>query len=194
MYAQFHDFSSFTQGMVTARGRLFCLVSDGPQDTREDRGLLEKWTLVARDAFNGLLLWKKPMPEWGVVQVVFRPLRFAGLSARTSDAACGVRRHSFCDDGVRRSRAPWTRRAGKEIRVYAGTEGAVEIACEDEVLYAVVAADVPPEAQAACSKGVGEEDRGVQSSRTERNCGRPGCCPRADLLPQGLRRSTGTCF
>jgi len=25
----------------------------------------DKWALVARDAFNGLLLWRKPIPQWG---------------------------------------------------------------------------------------------------------------------------------
>ena len=47
--------------LVSSKGRLF---------TVEDRGSAEhpalpgKFALVARDAFNGILLWQQPFPDW----------------------------------------------------------------------------------------------------------------------------------
>ena len=49
--------------MVSARGRLFYLSDEAPACI--DASVPDRWFLVARDAFNGLLLWKRPIPEWG---------------------------------------------------------------------------------------------------------------------------------
>jgi outer membrane protein assembly factor BamB len=49
--------------MVSANGRIFYISDEAPAGTYEN--IEDKWFLVARDAFNGVLLWKKPLPEWG---------------------------------------------------------------------------------------------------------------------------------
>ncbi|NQT15003.1 MAG: PQQ-binding-like beta-propeller repeat protein [Planctomycetes bacterium] len=49
--------------MVTSGGRLLAIVDEtltGAGDV-----VPSKWFLVARDAFSGVLLWKKPVPDWG---------------------------------------------------------------------------------------------------------------------------------
>ena len=48
--------------MVTAGGRIFCMLDDAPPGTT---GMPARWSLYARDAFNGILLWKKPLENWG---------------------------------------------------------------------------------------------------------------------------------
>jgi outer membrane protein assembly factor BamB len=48
--------------MVSAQGRLFYIVDEAPATVA---GLPGRWMLVARDAFNGVLLWKRPVPDWG---------------------------------------------------------------------------------------------------------------------------------
>jgi outer membrane protein assembly factor BamB len=56
-----HDvMSSFNAG-VSANGRLFHVMDEG---SRESILLPGEWFLVARDAFNGTLLWKRPISSW----------------------------------------------------------------------------------------------------------------------------------
>ena len=50
--------------MVTAGGRIFYTLDEGPIGINDAR-LPEKWSLIARDAFNGMLLWKIPVPKFG---------------------------------------------------------------------------------------------------------------------------------
>jgi outer membrane protein assembly factor BamB len=48
--------------MVSSGGRLFAIVNEAPVGVD---GVPDRWTLVARDAFSGVLLWKRPLTEWG---------------------------------------------------------------------------------------------------------------------------------
>jgi len=60
-YLRHHDFLSGLSAMVTAGGRLFYIIDLGPRWAVE---MPSRWTLVARDAFSGVLLWQKPMGKW----------------------------------------------------------------------------------------------------------------------------------
>ncbi|MHC4167244.1 MAG: outer membrane protein assembly factor BamB family protein, partial [Planctomycetota bacterium] len=62
-WARLHDAPSSTSAMVSSKGRIFYISDEAPAGAYEN--LEDKWFLVARDAFNGVLLWKKPLPEWG---------------------------------------------------------------------------------------------------------------------------------
>ena len=46
---------------VTAQGRIFFIVDEAPLASVR---FLSDWKLVARDAFNGTLLWKRPIGAW----------------------------------------------------------------------------------------------------------------------------------
>jgi polygalacturonase/outer membrane protein assembly factor BamB len=59
-----HEFTSSMGAMVTSGGRLFYVWDEAPIGLVDER-LPSQWNLIARDAFNGKLLWKRPMPEWG---------------------------------------------------------------------------------------------------------------------------------
>jgi len=48
--------------MVSAGGRLLSIANDAPMGVT---GLPGQWRLIARDAFNGLVLWKRPIGDWG---------------------------------------------------------------------------------------------------------------------------------
>ena len=47
--------------MVTAAGRIFSIMDEGPTASIY---LPPKWFLTARDAFSGVLLWKVPIDQW----------------------------------------------------------------------------------------------------------------------------------
>ncbi|MFO7906019.1 MAG: PQQ-binding-like beta-propeller repeat protein [Pirellulaceae bacterium] len=57
-----HEMPSSVQGVVTSGGRLFTIFDEAPTGVFEK--LPWKCRLVARDAFNGKLLWKVPLKKW----------------------------------------------------------------------------------------------------------------------------------
>ncbi len=59
-----HEVPTGISSMVTAGGRIFYTLDEGPIGINDAR-LPEKWSLIARDAFNGMLLWKIPVPKFG---------------------------------------------------------------------------------------------------------------------------------
>lgn len=63
-YARSHEINSSMAAMVSAGGRLFYIWDDGPTGLTDSR-FPAKWSLIARDGFNGTMLWKQAMPDWG---------------------------------------------------------------------------------------------------------------------------------
>ena len=57
-----HEMSPSLEAMVSAGGRVFAIINEAPAGVD---GLPDRWALVARDGFNGKLLWKRPIAEWG---------------------------------------------------------------------------------------------------------------------------------
>ena len=62
LWQRHHDVPPAVSAMVSARGRLFYILDETPTGVFASP---EKWALIARDAFSGVLLWKKTLPHWG---------------------------------------------------------------------------------------------------------------------------------
>jgi len=60
-FARAHEQLASLSAAVTAGGRLFYIIDDGP---RADIRMPSRWYLAARDAFNGVNLWKKSIGTW----------------------------------------------------------------------------------------------------------------------------------
>jgi outer membrane protein assembly factor BamB len=60
-WSRHHDHMASMSALVSAGGRMFYIMDEG---SRAAILLPAQWSLVARDAFNGTLLWKRPIPEW----------------------------------------------------------------------------------------------------------------------------------
>jgi len=63
-YCRSHEIDSSLPAMVSADGRLFYILDEGPTGLTDPR-FPARWMLIARDAFNGVLLWKRPLAPWG---------------------------------------------------------------------------------------------------------------------------------
>ena len=63
-YCRSHEIDSSFPAMVSAAGRIFYILDEGPIGITDKR-FPARWMLVARDAFNGVLLWKRPLGPWG---------------------------------------------------------------------------------------------------------------------------------
>ncbi len=57
-----HEMPTSVQGVVTSGGRIFTIFDEAPPGVFEK--LPWKCRLIARDAFNGALLWKAPLEKW----------------------------------------------------------------------------------------------------------------------------------
>ncbi|MBL7115544.1 MAG: PQQ-binding-like beta-propeller repeat protein [Kiritimatiellae bacterium] len=60
-YSRHHDHMSAMSACVTAGGKIYHLMDES---TRISIFLKPTWKLVARDAFNGMILWKRNIDEW----------------------------------------------------------------------------------------------------------------------------------
>jgi outer membrane protein assembly factor BamB len=66
MHLRSHNHGSSFTGLVTARGRLFHFLDETTYlFDSEQGGIEQRWSLVARDAFNGAILWKRPLSGYG---------------------------------------------------------------------------------------------------------------------------------
>jgi len=60
-FARSHEHFASMPAMVTAGGRVFYIIDEGPISSVY---LPPQWKLVARDAFGGVLLWQRPITHW----------------------------------------------------------------------------------------------------------------------------------
>ncbi len=111
-WSRHHDRMASMSAMVSGGGRLFYIMDEG---SRVSIQLPPDWKLVARDAFNGTVLWKQPLGNWhshlwplksGPTQLARRLVTDGeriyvtlGLKAPLSviDAATGRRLHDLPD-------------------------------------------------------------------------------------------------
>jgi len=64
LWLRSHETPSGIQASVSAAGRLFYFFDEGLIGITDER-LPDRWSLLCRDAFNGRLLWKRPLESWG---------------------------------------------------------------------------------------------------------------------------------
>jgi outer membrane protein assembly factor BamB len=139
LWSRSHEKSPSLTGMVSAKGRLFYISDEGPASIGGP--LPDRWRLVARDAFNGVLLWKRPVPDWG--WKAWSPSE--PMNLRWGNPRFIHRRLVAVEDRVYVTlgySAPVTSidaATGKTIQVYQGTENTSEILYHEGLLVLSVA-------------------------------------------------------
>ena len=129
-YSRHHDHMSGASAMVSAGGRLFSIFDHASPFSIQ---LPSEWQLVARDAFNGSVLWRREMGPW-----------FSQLQRLKSGPADLPRRLVAIGDTVYVTLAldaPVTAlnaATGETQRTYGETNGTDEILYSDSVLFLVV--------------------------------------------------------
>ncbi len=63
LWSRHHNFVPSVTSQVTAGGRVFTIVDEAPSSMPGT--VPDQWRLVARDAFSGVELWRRPIPKWG---------------------------------------------------------------------------------------------------------------------------------
>ncbi|MFW6107327.1 MAG: PQQ-binding-like beta-propeller repeat protein [bacterium] len=90
LWCRSHEFISSFAAMVSAGGRVFYVVDEGLTGVTDPR-LPERWTLIARDAFNGVPLWRRLLPHWREAPWGSRSLRGRPASVPRRLVADGAR-------------------------------------------------------------------------------------------------------
>ncbi|KPJ77619.1 MAG: hypothetical protein AMS14_00495, partial [Planctomycetes bacterium DG_20] len=121
---------------MTARGRLFAIVDEAPISLVGQHDLPDKWFLVARDAFNGVLLWKVPIRRWG-----WREYKDTWFNLRPGDIPLNIQKRLvavgdtvYATLGYQAPVSEIDARSGQILKTYAGTERTNEILCLDGTL------------------------------------------------------------
>lgn len=141
LWSRHHDTVPSTSAMVSSRGRLFYLSDEAPACLTGS--LPDRWFLVARDAHNGVLLWKRPVAEWGWRQWseewkgrFNQPPQLAKRLVAAGDRVYATL--GFCAPVAALDAA-----TGEVLRVYEGTENTDEILHRDGLLILAVNREMP---------------------------------------------------
>ena len=126
-YSRHHDKMSSVSAVVSANGRVFSIVDEAPPVS-----ILTppRWNLVARDAFNGTVLWRCPVTKWHS--------HMHGLKSGPADlprklVAVGDR--VYATPEIYGPVEAIDAASGKGLRVFDGTRGAEELLVADGTLY-----------------------------------------------------------
>ena len=161
-WARHHNHLSSTSAMVSAGGRLFAIVDEGPPASL---ALPAKWMLVARDAFSGVVLWKKPVGPW---EGVLRPFRSGPTELARRLVA--IDEHVYVTLGYGQPITALDAGTGDVVRTYTGTEQTVEIIHDDGAIYAVAGTIDPQKYAEALRRGKASpapRDKRVLAVRTD---------------------------
>ncbi len=124
-----HETDSSISTIVTARGRLFYIEDQAPVSLAGNHPLPDKWFLVARDAFNGVHLWKVPIRRWG-----WREWKHSWFNTRPGDIPLNIQKrlvaigdHVFATLGYHAPVSKLDARTGRILHTYENTGPAGEI-------------------------------------------------------------------
>jgi len=127
LWSRHHDRLASFSTVVTAKGRLFYINDNGPVF---DPNEAAQWTITARNAFNGVFLWRKPISSWTNIMKRFRsgPVQLQRLLVTDGDRV-------FVTLGLDEPVSVLDAANGRGITVLKGTEKAEEFVLEDGMLY-----------------------------------------------------------
>jgi len=135
-YARQHDHMSSISAVVSAAGRVFCIFDEA---TRASILTPPRWRLIARDAFNGTLLWKRGIDPW---HEHLWPLKSGPQLLARRLVAVGDR--VYVTLGIDAPLCALDAATGETVRTYQNTKATEEILCDNGVLLLVVAAEGQP--------------------------------------------------
>ena len=129
-WSRHHDRMSSVSAQVSAGGRIYYIMDEG---SRISILMPAKFALIARDAFNGTVLWKKAIPQWSTHLWPLKsgPTQLTRRLAAIGDkvyVTLGITDPITCLDGA----------TGEVVRQYPQTKGAEELLYRNGTLFALV--------------------------------------------------------
>ncbi len=140
LWLRSHESDSSIKTLVTARGRLFYIADEAPISLLGDHSLPDKWFLTARDGFNGVLLWKVPITDWG-----WRAWKPSWFSPRPGDIPLNIQKRLvavgdklYVTLGYHAPVSELDAKTGEVLKTYDGTAQTAEILYHDGTLILTV--------------------------------------------------------
>jgi outer membrane protein assembly factor BamB len=124
-----HNYLNSYSAIVSSAGRLFSILDEAPAHSIY---YPPEWRLVARDAYNGIVIWKRPIGPW---EGHLRRFRSGPTELPRRLVAEGER--VYVTLGYGRPVSALDAASGEVVRVYEGTDGTHEIVYSDGTLYLV---------------------------------------------------------
>ncbi|MCF7849749.1 MAG: PQQ-like beta-propeller repeat protein, partial [Kiritimatiellales bacterium] len=128
-WARHHDHVASLNAMVSERGRMFYIMDEGATASALTPS---KWRLVARDAFNGIVLWKRDIPDW--IPALW-PLKSGPANLPRRLVAVGDT--VYAPLGFTAPVTAMDATSGKTLRTYAGSDNTEEILVSGDILLAL---------------------------------------------------------
>ncbi len=129
-WSRHHDRMASMSALVSTNGRMFYIMDEG---SRISIQLPSKWKLIARDAFNGTILWKRDITEW---QNHLWPLK-SGPTQLTRRLV-STDNEVFTTLSFDAPMVALDAATGKNLRTYEGTAATEEIIHTNGLLFVVV--------------------------------------------------------
>ena len=129
-WARHHDRMASLSAMVSAGGRVFYILDEG---SRASIQLPPKWRLIARDAFNGAVLWKRQIDVW---HPTLWPLKSGPAQPQRRLVAVGDT--VYVTLSLDAPLAALDAATGETIRKYPHTHATEEVIASEGVLFLLV--------------------------------------------------------
>jgi len=129
-YGRDKAFMPSVTSLVTANGRVFAAEDVATVESRTPR---KQYVLMARDAFNGCELWRRPLKNWdkerlGPVKII--PVQLQRLLVAVGDRV-------YCTNGYDGPVTVFDGATGDRVSTFRGTRSTREIAHADGVIYGI---------------------------------------------------------
>lgn len=129
-WSRHHDRMASMSALVSANGRIFYIMDEGSRISIQTP---PKWTLIARDAFNGTILWQQPIDTW---QNHLWPLKSGPTQLARRLVAIGDR--VYCTLGITAPLSALDAATGAVLHDFEDSGGAEEFVAQGDVLVAMV--------------------------------------------------------
>jgi outer membrane protein assembly factor BamB len=130
LYTRSHEHIPGIYALVSSGGRIFYIVDEAAIGSIRQ---IPKWNLVARDAFNGLLLWEKPISTWfpHIINWGQTPRQLQRKLVAVGDRV-------YVTLGLYAPLSVLDAATGEVIKVYENTEGTEEVILHKGTLLLVI--------------------------------------------------------
>jgi len=132
LWSRHHNLMPSVSAMVSSGGRVFCIVDEAPPAMTGESP--DKWVLMARDAYSGVVLWRKPIADWGWAAWSWRWEGRFNQPNQVAKRLVAIRDTVYVTLGFNAPLVALDAATGKIIRTYEGTRFTDEILYQDGLL------------------------------------------------------------
>ncbi|MFZ5832735.1 MAG: PQQ-binding-like beta-propeller repeat protein [Planctomycetota bacterium] len=129
-YTRSHEHIPSLYSLVSSDGKIFYLVDEGPTFSLRQA---PQWQLMARDAFNGVVLWKRPVKTWYP-----HIIGWGSTPRQLERRVVAVGDRVYATLGLQEPVSVLDAATGKTIRELSDTAGAEEILVHEGVILVLV--------------------------------------------------------